>query len=52
VVAHLGVNRIADYTRVLFYGDPELPRLPAAPEGEGTEIWIGEPDPWLAATGG
>src|SRR5262249_19214675 len=22
VIAHLGVNRIADYTRVLFYGDP------------------------------
>jgi hypothetical protein len=51
VVAHLGVNRIADYTRVLFYGDPELPRLPAAPEGEGTEIWIGEPDPWLGRYG-
>ena len=37
VVAHLGVNRVADYTRVLFYGDPKLPRLRAAPEGEGTE---------------
>ena len=51
VVAHLGVNRIADYTRVLFYGDPELPRLPVAPEGEGTEIWVAEPDHWLGRYG-
>ena len=34
VVAHLGVNRIAD-SRRMFYGDPKLPRLRAAPEGEG-----------------
>lgn len=51
VVAHLGVNRIADYTRVLFYGNPKLPRLPVAPEGEGTEIWVVEPDPWLGRYG-
>jgi hypothetical protein len=51
VVAHLGVNRIADYTRVLFYGNPKLPRLPVAPEGEGTEIWVAEPDPWLGRYG-
>jgi hypothetical protein len=51
VIAHLGVNRIADYTRVLFYGDPKLPRIPAAPEGEGTEIWVAEPDPWLSRYG-
>lgn len=31
VVARLGgVNRIADYTTVLFYGDPDLPDLPPA----------------------
>jgi hypothetical protein len=47
VVAHLGVNRIADYTRVLFYGDPGLPDLAAAPAGEGTEVWVAEPDAWL-----
>jgi hypothetical protein len=51
VVAHLGVNRIADYTRVLFYGDPELSTIPAVPEGEGTEIWVAEPDAWLARYG-
>ena len=44
VVAHLGVNRVADYTRVLFYGDPKLPRLRAAPEGKGTEVWVAEPE--------
>jgi hypothetical protein len=47
VIAHLGVNRIANYTRVLFYGDPELPRVPSAPPGEGTEAWVAEPDAWL-----
>jgi hypothetical protein len=51
VIAHLGVNRIADYNRVLFYGDPQLPRLPRAPEGEGTEVWVAEPDAWLARYG-
>lgn len=47
VIAHLGVNRIADYTRVLFYGDPGLPDLPAAPAGQGTEVWVADPDAWL-----
>jgi hypothetical protein len=51
VIAHLGVNRIADYNRVLFYGDPQLPRLRRAPEGEGTEVWVAEPDAWLARYG-
>jgi hypothetical protein len=51
VIAHLGVNRIADYTRVLFYGDPKLPRLAAAEEGEGTEVWVAEPDAWLGRYG-
>jgi hypothetical protein len=50
-IAHLGVNRIADYTRVLFYGEPKLPRLPAAKPGEGTEVWVAEPDAWLARYG-
>ena len=36
---------------VLFYGDPKLPRLGAAPEGEGTEIWVAEPHPWLRRYG-
>ncbi len=47
VVAHLGVNRIADYSRVLLYGRPELSFLPEAPAGDGTEVWVAEPDPWL-----
>ncbi len=51
VVAHVGANRIADYTRVLFYGDPKLRRLPAAPAGEGTEVWVAEPDAWLGLYG-
>jgi hypothetical protein len=51
VIAHMGTNRIADYSRVLFYGDPELPRLARAPEGQGTEIWVAEPDAWLARYG-
>jgi hypothetical protein len=51
VIAHLGANRIADYTRVLFYGDPKLRRLPVAPTGEGTEVWVAEPDAWLCRYG-
>lgn len=51
VIAHLGVNRIADYTRVLFYGDPELPDFDVAPAGEGSEVWMAEPDPWLSGYG-
>jgi hypothetical protein len=51
VIAHLGANRIADYTRVLFYDDPKLPRLPAAGPGEGTEVWVAEPDSWLGRYG-
>ena len=47
VVAQLGVNRIADYTRVVFYGEPKLAKLPASAEGEGTEVWVAEPDAWL-----
>lgn len=51
VVAHLGMNRIADFNRILFYGDPRLRRLTRASEGEGTEIWVAEADPWLARYG-
>jgi hypothetical protein len=51
VIAHLGVNRIADYTRVLFYGDPKLRPLPEASAQEGTEVWIAEPDAWLSRYG-
>ena len=51
VIAHLGVNRVADYTRVLFYGEPKLQRLPSAPPGEGTEVWVAEPDAWLGRYG-
>ena len=41
MVAHLhGVNPIADYSTVLFYGDPRLPDLPSAASGEGTEILV------------
>lgn len=51
VVAHLGVNRIADYDTVLFYGDPGLPALPPAAAGEGTEVLVAEPDARLARYG-
>jgi hypothetical protein len=52
VNAHLaGVNRIADYDTVLFYGEPELPRLPEARDDGGTLIMIAAPDPWLARYG-
>jgi hypothetical protein len=47
VIAQLGANRVADYTRVLFYGDPKLPPFPVAAEGEGTEVWVAEADRWL-----
>jgi hypothetical protein len=47
VVAQLGVNRIADYTRVLFYGEPNLPGLRSGRDGEGTEVWVAEGDRWL-----
>ncbi len=52
MVAHLhGVNPIADYSTVLFYGDPRLPDLPSAARGEGTEILIAEPDRLLSRYG-
>jgi hypothetical protein len=52
VVAHQGgVNRIADYTTVLFYGDPQLDDLPVAPPGEGTEVLVAEPDRILGRYG-
>jgi hypothetical protein len=51
VVAHLGVNRIADYTRVLFYGEPKLARFRESSAGEGTEVWVAEPDAWLECYG-
>lgn len=52
VVAHFGgVNRIADYEVVLFYGDPNLPDLPHALAGEGTEVLVAEPDPLLSRYG-
>lgn len=51
LVRHLGSNRIADYGTVLVYGDPGIPRLPDAPDGEGTEVLVAEPDRWLAGYG-
>ena len=52
VVVHLhGVNPIADYSTVLFYGDPCLPDLPAAPGGKGTEVLVAEPDRLLTGYG-
>jgi hypothetical protein len=52
VVSHLGgVNRIADYTTVLFYGDPCLPELPSGKPHESTEVQIAEPDRLLARYG-
>ena len=53
VIAHLGgVNRIADYTTVMFYGDPDLPDLPSAPGQQGTAVLLIEPDPMLGRYGG
>ena len=51
VIAHLGVNRVADYTRVLFYGDPKLPRLRAAPRGKGPRCGWLSPIAWLSRYG-
>jgi len=52
VVSHLhGVNAIADYDTVLFYGDPLLPDLPTARDGEGTEVLVAEPDNQLSRYG-
>ena len=52
VVAHCGgVNRIADYETVLFYGDPALPDIPNAPIGEGTEVLVAEADRLLSCYG-
>jgi hypothetical protein len=54
VVAHKHGNRIADYTTVIFYGDPELtldqcdqPRWPWG----ATEVLVVNPDPLLARYG-
>jgi len=49
VVARLGRNTIADYTTVVFYGEPDLPRLPD--ENTATRILVVEPDPLLALYG-
>jgi len=52
VVAHLhGVNPIADYSTVLFYGDPRLPDLPSATGSEGTEVLVADPDRFLTRYG-
>jgi hypothetical protein len=52
VVSHLhGVNSIADYDTVLFYGDPRLPDLPTARSGHGTEVLVAEPDRLLSSYG-
>lgn len=52
VVAHFGgINRIADYETVLFYGDPALPDIPRAPIGEGTEVLVAEADRLLSRYG-
>ena len=52
VVAHLGgVNRIADYSTVLFYGDPDLPDLPPASGNRGTEVLVAAADSWLSGYG-
>ena len=52
VVSHLhGVNSIADYDTVLFYGDPCLPDLPTARSGHGTEVLVAEPDRLLSSYG-
>lgn len=52
VVAHLGgANTIAEYSSVLFYGDPGLPGLAPAPAGQGTEVLVAEPDPLLPRYG-
>ena len=50
VVSHLrGVDFIADYDTVLFYGDPSLPDLPTARSGHGTEVLVAEPDRLLSS---
>jgi hypothetical protein len=53
VVAALGgVNRIADYDTVLFYGEPGLPDMPPAVPGcRVTEVLVAEPDASLARYG-
>lgn len=52
MVAHLGgSNTIADYSSVLYYGDPGLPDLAPAPAGQGTEVLIAEPDRLLPRYG-
>lgn len=54
VVAHRQGNRIADYTTVLFYGDPELD-VRRCPEPlwpwDATEVIVLEPDPRMASYG-
>jgi len=49
IVARLGRNTIADYTTVMFYGEPDLPTLPA--ENAATRLLTVEPDPLLARYG-
>lgn len=52
VAHHDGINRIANYDTVLFYGDPGLPAdLPVAAAGEGTEVVIATADPLLPRYG-
>lgn len=52
VAHHDGINRIANYDTVLFYGDPALPAdLPTAAPGEGTEVLIATADPLLPRYG-
>jgi hypothetical protein len=48
VVAHQGgINRIADYDMVLFYGDPWLAEATPVTAGGATEVLVAEPDSLL-----
>jgi hypothetical protein len=52
VITHLGHNPIASYTTALIYGDPAFAEeLPDGKTGEGAELVIVQPDPWLERYG-
>ena len=46
-----GINRIADYSTVLVYGEPDVDALPVTDDQTAATLLVARPDAWLANYG-
>jgi hypothetical protein len=46
-----GINRIADYSTVLVYGEPDFDALPVTDDQTAATLLVARPDAWLANYG-